>query len=141
MDISQAPTTQPTIGWEAMYRGAGGKAVNAHVPGTVEEYLWAPGGDPHDLNGNCQGVSYWWRELVIPADWRKRAIPAAWDAAASLRSLRQRKLTGYDAIGNTPFDVDITDAIKFGDKNRLVVPDHQPQRQNRRLSYDWPTTA
>jgi len=115
VEVSTLDVRSPTIGWDAM--GEQGLAVS--VPGTVEEHTWPERGD-------YIGVSWWWREFELPelggADGtRPRIVRLAFEA------VRQRAevfvngvLIGYDAVGNTPFELDVTGVVHAG-SNQLAV--------------------
>lgn len=115
VDLAQLPTNPPTGGWTTLDTG---DALAAAVPGTAEEYLQKTPGPAGDL----RGVTWWWRDVTAP--------PAAGPRRLVLRfeSTRQRaevyidgRLAGYDLIGNTPFDVDLTGRVAPGQTFRLSV--------------------
>ncbi|MEI8196592.1 MAG: sugar-binding domain-containing protein, partial [Phycisphaerae bacterium] len=125
------------------YEGATGDEKNpvkaVQVPGTVEEYFWGIDGDPYGTNGNYQGVSFWWREFTVPAEWQGKTIVLHF-AACRLRSeiFVNDKLVGYDLIGNTPFDVDITGAVQTGgQKNKLCVRITDPNANEPDNNFDY----
>ena len=107
VDISKLPVNPPTGGWPAMY--SGGEAISVSVPGTVEEYFW------DDIHGNRKtdestdlgdylGVSWWWRTLDVPASAKGKRI-----------------LIKFESNGLRSDEIDITDAVKPGEKNTLAV--------------------
>ncbi|HEY3412505.1 MAG TPA: PA14 domain-containing protein [Armatimonadota bacterium] len=112
VDVKSLPVNLPTGGWEAMV--AGGERVS--VPGTVEEY-WQD-----RLGRDYTGVSWWWTDFTLQAQQPGRRV------TLHFASVRQRaevflngELVGYDLIGNTPFDVDVTGKLARGKANRLAV--------------------
>lgn len=103
------------------------------VPGTVEEYLH-PGNGPE---GDIKGVSWWARSVTMPTATSPRRLRLHFDAVR-LRAevFVNRKLVGYDLVGNSPFDVDITDAAKPGEECELAVRVTDPGG-----NFDWRDTV
>ncbi len=120
VNLSSLPVNPPTCGWERLH---GMEALSVSVPGTVEEHYWGEiGGAVPDTGGNYVGVSWWSTTFQAdPALEGKRIT--LWFASVNLRAevFVNGRLTGYDVIGNTPFEVDITGAVQFGKENRLDV--------------------
>jgi len=119
VDISALPVNPPTCGWENldfMFQ----KKVS--VPGTVEEYFWSAQGNPNGIAGDYRGVSWWSTTFVPDPSLRGKLITLTFESV-NLRAeiFVNRRLVGYDVIGNTPFAVDVSDAVIFGEKNRLDV--------------------
>lgn len=125
VEIKSVPVNPPTGGWEAL---SAKNALSVSVPGTVEEYLWDTISAENKsirrnlTDGNYQGVSWWWRDVALPREAVGKRVNLHFE------SVRQRaeiflngQLVGYDIIGNTPFDVDITDKCRIGESNRLAV--------------------
>jgi beta-galactosidase len=125
VDVSKLPYNPPTGGWDELDSGPHDVAV----PGTVEEYLQHGNGP----DGDIKGVSWWVRRIHIPnANGPRRLL-------LRFESVRQRAevfvdhaLVGYDVIGNTPFEVDITDAAKPGGDCELEVRITDPGG-----NFDW----
>lgn len=118
--ISALPVNPPTCGWKKLDT-VYDKTVT--VPGTVEEHFWgAIGGAVPDVGGDYKGVSWWSTMFTLDPDLRGKRILISFESV-NLRAevYVNRKLTGYDVIGNTPFDVDATDAVTFDGKNRIDV--------------------
>src|SRR5262245_25310599 len=109
VDLSRVPVQPPTGGWDVLKSAA--KPVS--VPGTVEEYLH-PGNGP---DGDLKGVSWWVRKVKVPNAKSPRRLLLRFDAVR-LRAevFVNQKLVGYDVVGNTPFEVDISNAAKPGDE-------------------------
>ncbi|MDA0349474.1 MAG: PA14 domain-containing protein [Verrucomicrobia bacterium] len=125
VDISKLPVNPPTGGWQAMYSSR--EAISVSVPGTVEEYFWdeIQGDRKTDESselGDYLGVSWWWRMLDVPASAGGKRILLEFENNR-LRSevFVNETLVGYDMIGNSVFEIDITDAVKPGKKNTLAV--------------------
>jgi hypothetical protein len=123
VDVAKLPVNPPTGGWEAL---ASGRAVS--VPGTVEEYL-SPGTGPE---GDIKGVSWWTRKVSIPAGRQSRFLLHFDAVRLRAEVFVNRKLVGYDVIGNTPFEVDITDAVKGAEDVELAVRITDPGG-----NFDW----
>ena len=125
VDVAKLPVNSPTGGWSALDSGA----KDVSVPGTVEEYLH-PGNGPA---GDIKGVSWWTREFKIPESNSPRRIILHFDAVRLRAEIfLNHKLVGYDTIGNTPFDVDITGAAKPGEECELAVRVTDPGG-----NFDW----
>lgn len=123
VDLADLPAHPPTGGWETL--ASGGLAVS--VPGTVEGYLW------NDEGGDYKGVSWWHREVAIPASAAGKRLILQFEAVR-LRAevFLNDTLVGYDVIGNTPFEVDITAAARPGQANELAVRVTDPSG-----NFDW----
>ena len=123
--ISSLPINPPTGGWDSL----GSNSVAVSVPGTVEEYLH-PGNGPE---GDIKGVSWWARKVKIPDANSPRQLLLRFDAVR-LRAevFVNHKLVGYDVVGNTPFEVDISDAAKPGQEIELAVRVTDPGG-----NFDW----
>ena len=124
--LGSLPVNPPTGGWDAL---AAAKAVPVSVPGTVEEYLQRTSGP----EGDIVGVSWWFRKLDVPASSTPRRVLLRFD------SMRQRaevfvnqRLVGYDVVGNSPLEVDITSAIESGRSADLAVRITDPAG-----NFDW----
>ena len=120
VDITAIPVNPPTCGWGKL-DGACDKVVD--VPGTVEQHYWgAIGGVIPDVGGDYRGVSWWSTTFDLDHKLRGKRIILDF-TAVNLRAevFVNRKLVGYDVIGNTPFEVDVTEAVTFDGTNRLDV--------------------
>ncbi len=133
--LASLPVPEPTGGWGAL---AGPDAFAVAVPSTVEAYRWGHDGSPLGVEGNYQGVSWWTRTFTVPADWKGRRVLLR-VASAVLRAevLVNRKLVGYDMVGNTPFTMDITDAVRFGADNELAIRITDPFASRVEGVFDW----
>jgi beta-galactosidase len=115
VDLAKVPANAPTGGWNALESSP---AMSVAVPGTVEEYLQTVPGPAGDLSG----VSWWWRAVQIPAARSPRRLLLRFDAVRQRAEVYvNHRLVGYDLIGNSPFEVDITDAAKPGETIELAV--------------------
>ncbi len=123
VDVTKLPAFPPTGGWDVLMQS--GRQVT--VPGTVEEYCWDEEG------GDYKGVSWWRNEFLVPAEAAGKRAMLQFDAVR-LRAevFLNRRLVGYDVVGNTPFAVDVTDHIRPGEKNELAVRITDPSG-----NFDW----
>lgn len=120
VDVSSLPVNLPTGGWDALDQG---DVRTVAVPGTVEEHYWGEiGGAVPNTGGDYIGVSWWSRTFHVPATLEGKRIVLDFESV-NLRAeiFVNHRLVGYDVIGNTPFEVDATSAIRFGGENRIDV--------------------
>jgi len=120
VDISKLPVNLPTCGWDGLSEV---KRLSVAVPGTVEEHYWgAIGGAIPDTGGNYVGVSWWSTNFELDPALKGKRITIRFESV-NMRAevFVNGTLVGYDVIGNTPFDVNITNAINFNTKNKLDV--------------------
>ncbi|HUT63021.1 MAG TPA: glycoside hydrolase family 2 TIM barrel-domain containing protein [Anaerolineae bacterium] len=129
--VSNLPVNPPTCGWEN-FDNMDGKIVS--VPGTVEEYYWSANSNPVGRAGDYRGVSWWSTTFRLDPDLRGKRIILAFESV-NLRAevYVNRKLVGYDIIGNTPFDADITSAVTFDRENHLDIRITDPGG-----NFSWP---
>jgi hypothetical protein len=142
--MSALPVNAPSGGWAALYKG---KGLTVTLPATVEEHFWGQFGersytadeyryaddDPVPQNGAVPGVSWWWKNVDIPASAKGRQV---W---LHIRGARMRAevflnevLVGYSIMSELPFDCDLTAAMKPGQPNRLAIRITNPGGR-----YDW----
>ncbi|MDG2149693.1 MAG: PA14 domain-containing protein [Planctomycetota bacterium] len=129
VELSSLSVHAPTDGWDALNT----KARAVSVPGTVEGIFW------DELGGDYKGVSYWSRLFQIaPLREGQRAV-LCFDAVRLRAEVfvggvepGSEKLVGYDAVGNVPFEVDVTEACRAGGERRLVVRVTDPGG-----NFDW----
>lgn len=130
--LGEMPVNLPTGGWEQLNDQQG---VPVTLPTTVEEHFWGKFGTrpygPHEAqrghvtsfpNGNYLGVSWWWREITVPK------FKSGQRVMVSIRGARLRsevycngKLCGYSIMTELPFEADLTDAVKPGQKAQLAI--------------------
>ncbi len=126
VDVAKLPVHPPTGGWEVLNNANG---LNVQVPGTAEEYLQKVSGP----DGDIKGVSWWYRTIQIPKASSNHKVLIRFEAARYRSEVFiNHKLVGYDLIGNTPFEVDITDAVKSGETVQLAVRITDPGG-----NFDW----
>ena len=110
---------------------AQGKMV--HLPATVEQYYWGRNGNPFGVAGNYLGVSWWSTKFSIPSNSKGRHIVLKFDAVRFRAEIFiNRQLAGYDLVNSTPFEVDITDFVKYGSNNEIAVRITDPNG-----NFDW----
>ena len=120
VDIATLPVNPPTCGWERLHEM---NALDVNVPGTVEEHYWGEiGGSIPDTGGDYVGISWWSKSFFMDPQQEGQRI-TLWFESVNLRAevFVNGKLLGYDIIGNTPFEVNISEAVRFGEENRLDV--------------------
>jgi len=144
--LENLPTRSPTGGWGVLDADRGlevslPSTVEAHYWGTTRqglrpytkrEYMWAHA-KSQVRNGAYFGVSWWWREILIPPAMKKHKL------LLSIRGARQRaevylnhQLVGYDIIEETAFECDITRAVRWGKPNQLAIRITNPGGR-----FDW----
>ena len=128
--IASLPVNIPSCGWDDLSL-IFDKQVN--VPGTVEEYFWSANNNPIGTAGDYRGVSWWSRKFTLDASLKGKKFTLLFESV-NLRAeiFLNRKLVGYDVIGNTPFEVEITDAVLFDRENTLDVRITDPVG-----TFDW----
>lgn len=148
VDIAKLPTNPPTGGWESLYaRTSGVNYQKVTLPATVEQYFWGQFGlrpytpeeyrfaanDPVPQNGAYRGVSWWWRDIEIPAAMKgKRIFMHVRGARMRAEVYLNGKLAGYSIMEELPFECDLTEAANPGGKNHLAIRITNPGGR-----YDW----
>lgn len=142
VDVTKLPSNPPTGGWSVL-DGSGEREVT--LPATVEQFDWGATGfrpyvgeykfeatDHEVKNGAYFGVSWWWREIDVPAAFIGRRI------LLHVRGARQRAevylnehLVGYSILEELPFECDLTPAARAG-ANRLAIRITNPGGR-----FDW----
>ncbi len=133
------PVNAPTGGWGALGNAAG---IAVTLPSTVEQHFWGKYGagddgkprsytpdeyryaadDPAPQNGAYFGVSWWWREIEIPAAMQgKRIFLHIRGARLRAEVYLNQKLVGYSIMEELPFEAELTHAAKPGGKNVLAI--------------------
>ncbi|HEX9200114.1 MAG TPA: hypothetical protein VF865_11190, partial [Acidobacteriaceae bacterium] len=142
--LNELPNNPPTGGWKVL--APGGKAEReakiVTLPGTVEQHFWRKYGagedgkprpytpveyryaadDPVPQNGAYFGVSWWWREIEVPAKMKGKSI-FLHVRGAHLRAevYLNEKLVGYSIMEELPFEVELTHTAKPGERNVLAI--------------------
>ncbi len=142
VDLSKLPINPPTGGWEVL-DGQLGTALR--LPATVEQCHWGLMGfrpyhdeyrfettDPDVKNGAYYGVSWWWREIELPASFNGRHILLHVRAARQRAEVYlNRQLVGYSILEELPFECDLT-AAAAPRKNFLAIRITNPGGR-----FDW----
>jgi hypothetical protein len=149
-DLSKMETHPPTGGWSALDTA---HAQVVTLPTTVEQHFWGVGGlrpyrgeyiyegdDPQPLNGNYEGVSWWWRTVQIPAGFAGKTVILHIRAAKQRAEVFvNRRFVGYSLVAETAFDCDITNAVVPGQSNTIAIRITNP---GGRLDWgDWGTAG
>jgi beta-galactosidase len=125
VDLSKLPTNPPTQGWASLTDEAG---LPVSVPATAEEYL----GDGSGPSTDVKGVTWWYRQVEVPANKSQRVTLQFESARQRAEIYVDGKLVGYDIIGNTPFEVDLTSLGLAGKTVQLAVRITDPGG-----NFDW----
>ncbi len=124
VDLAKVPVNPPTGGWQELETGQ-----DAAIPGTAEQYLQKiPGPE-----GDILGVTWWTRPVAIPAAPAPRRLLLRFEAVRQRAEVYvNQKLVGYDVIGNTPFEVDLSNAAQPGETVQLALRITDPGG-----NFDW----
>ena len=114
----------PSNGWPVSKLSG---AIGASVPATSEEYFHQDLDlskivKPRRPNSPLEGVTWWSRTIQIPAVASQHRFVLRF-GSVRLRAevFVNQKLAGYDLVGDTPFSVDITDAVSPGQSAELAI--------------------
>jgi len=144
VDLRTLPVTPPTGGWGVL-DGAAGRAVT--LPTTVEEHHWGDFGtrpytgdeyryaedDPVPQNGAYRGVSWWWRDIDVPASAAgQRVVLHIRGARLRAEVFLNEVLVGYSIMSELPIHCDLTAAMRPGGRNRLAIRITNPGGR-----FDW----
>ena len=118
VDLNYLPINIPTGGWQLLDNP---NRENISLPATVEGSLWGIRGDKFGVNGNYTGVSWFTTNVFIPKTWEGKNIILQVGAVRFRAEIFiNKELAGYDLINSTPFDVSITDYVKYGAENEIA---------------------
>ncbi|HEU5340245.1 sugar-binding domain-containing protein [Edaphobacter sp.] len=138
------PVNLPTGGWASLSVAASKEVI---LPSTVEQHYWGAFGhrsytpeeyryaadDPIPQNGAYLGVSWWHRQIDIPASMQgKRIFLHVRGARLRAEVFVNRKLVGYSLMEELPFECDITHAADPGGFNLIAIRITNPCGR-----YDW----
>ncbi len=112
VNLEKLPVNPPTDGWGTLDK-VGKPAV---LPGCIEEYY--SGG----INTwKYDGVSWFWRDMDVPADWKGKVVRVLVEKARLRCELFiNGKLAAYDIVAETPFECDASKFLEYGQKNRIA---------------------
>ncbi|MEO6817184.1 MAG: sugar-binding domain-containing protein, partial [Edaphobacter sp.] len=131
--LDQLPVNAPTGGWGGLTPAAGKEVV---LPTSVEQHFWGKFGersytpeeyryaadDPIPQNGAYFGVSWWYREIDIPASMQgKRIFLHIRGAHLRAEVYLNKKLVGYSIMEELPFECDLTHAADPGGLNIISI--------------------
>jgi beta-galactosidase len=124
--LEELPVNPPTGGWTTLESAP---AVKASVPGTVEEYLQKIPGPEGDLTG----VSWWFRTVMIPRAASGQRVLLRFESIRQRADVFvNRRLAGYDVVGNSPFELDITSFVTPGASCEIAIRITDPGG-----NFDW----
>jgi hypothetical protein len=138
------PINEPTEGWGTLRANNG---INITLPTTVEQHHWGKFGqrpytpeeyryaadDPIPQNGAYLGVSWWGKQILIPAECKgKRIFLHIRGARLRAEVFLNRKLVGYSIMEELPFECDLTHAADPGGFNLIAIRLTNPFGR-----YDW----
>ena len=119
VDVKQFPVNIPSGGWQLLSVPT---KQGVHLPATVEGEMWGWNGQTYGVTGNYVGVSWFNTSVDIPAAWRSKRVTLQFDAVRFRAEIFvNHQLAGYDLVNSTPFGVDITPYVKWGEKNDIAV--------------------
>ena len=138
VDAKTLSVAGPTCGWDALFAKSvpwteaetawkdTGLSVDVSVPGTVEEYFFdAISGNRRGEreSGDYRGVSWWGHKFSVPASAKGRRVVLAFREGVRQRAeiFVNRRLVGYEMVLQSPFEVDVSDAVNYGGVNELAV--------------------
>ncbi|MFH1760541.1 MAG: sugar-binding domain-containing protein [bacterium] len=119
VNINELPVNPPTCGWWELFKGKG-KSIT--LPATVEEHFWTENGNHFGIAGDYVGVSWFTTILRIPPEFKGKHVSLKFGSVRMRAEVFiNKKLAGYDLIDGTPFEVDISEFVRFGSDNNLTV--------------------
>jgi hypothetical protein len=117
-NFDKIPMYPPTGGWGVLTDTQG---IPVTLPSSVEEHYWGVL-QGNMYRGSYEGVSWWWRMFAAPLfNPGQRLIIRFRAARLRAEVYCNQKLCGYNLVGETPFQVDVTDAIQTDSPNQLAV--------------------
>src|SRR5882757_3381986 len=141
---SPLPVNEPAGGWQLLDHLTG---INVTLPTTVEQHYWGKfsqrpytpeeyrysADDPIPQIGAYLGVSWWGKQIHIPADWKgKRIFLHIRGARLRAEVFLNKKLVGYSIMEELPFECDLTHAADPGGLNLIAIRLTNPFGR-----YDW----
>lgn len=130
VDLSKLPVHQPTGGWKLLQEQ---KGINVHLPATVEQYYWGKNGNTSGVTGNYLGVSWFVTNINVPVAAKGKRVALQFESVRFRAEVFvNKKLAGYDLVNSTPFEIDITDVVKYGSVNEIAVRITDPNG-----NFDW----
>jgi len=130
VNLAKLPVNPPTGGWAALQNSS---AQVVHLPATVEQYFWGQNGNAFGLSGNYLGVSWFSTKLAVPAAMQGKRVTLRFESVR-LRAevFVNQQLVGYDLVNSTPFEIDVTKFVRYGQDNEVAVRITDPNG-----NFDW----
>lgn len=111
VDLTGLVAHPPSGGWDRPFE----EGLPVTVPGTLEQLLWPERGD-------LRGVSFWVREIELPASAQGRLARLQFGAVRLVAEVTlDGHLLAYDAVGDSAFTVDLGPHARPGQRQRLAV--------------------
>ena len=130
VDVAKLPLNLPTGGWAAL-DNAEGKTV--HLPATVEQYYWGQNGNSFGLSGNYMGVSWFSTKLAVLAALQGQRVVLRFESVRFRAEVFvNQQLAGYDLVNSTPFEIEVTKLLRYGQDNEVAVRITDPNG-----NFDW----
>jgi hypothetical protein len=130
VDVARLPVNLPTGGWAVL---AGAESKTVHLPATVEQYHWGQNGNSFGLSGNYLGVSWFSTRLAVPAALQGRRVVLRFESVRFRAEVFvNQQLAGYDLVNSTPFEIDVTKLLRYGQANDVAVRITDPNG-----NFDW----
>jgi len=137
-NISTLSVNPPTVGWNQLFSNVqpesqaatvyanSALSLQAEVPGTVEEFFWdAKSGSNNGsgTSGDYIGVSWWGKSFTVPSTAAGQRVKLVFTEGIRQRAevFVNQQLVGYELVGQTPFEVDVTNVVQYGATNKLAV--------------------
>lgn len=119
INIDELPVNIPTGGWKLLENP---DIKEVSLPATIEEHLWGYNGEKFGVTGNYIGVSWFETSTNIPVKWKGRRITLNFEAIRFRAEIFiNQKLVGYDLVNCTPFSLDVSKFLRYGEKNIISV--------------------
>lgn len=132
-DLSSLTNNPPSGGWDKLFAQ---KSRSITLPATVEEYFSQGVND-----WQYHGISWFYTEIEIDTDFKNKRVVLEFEKTRlRAETYINGMLAGYDLVSETPYDVDISDYLQYGQKNTLAIRICNPggtRGWNDILSYFW----
>jgi len=130
VDVTKMKINLPTGGWDALDKETG---VITTLPATVEQFFWGDNANTFGVSGNYLGVSWFTTSFDVATDLKGKRLVLSFESVRFRAEVFiNKKLVGYDLVNGTPFEIDITNAVKYGGKNEIAVRITDPNG-----NFDW----
>ena len=127
---------KPSCGWENLfkkYSSNPSKVFNnknlslcVSTPATVEEYFWdeiSGNKNGTETSGDYRGVSWWGKNFFVPKDDSEKIIKLNFESGVRQKAeiFVNQKYVGCQIAHQLPFEIDITNFVKFNQKNQIAI--------------------